>query len=116
VEFKFINTEYLETVSGGDRSIARELVEIFRAQVVEFAGEMKNLLAAGDYYSLGLLAHKAKSSIAIMGMNDLASMLKTFELDAKESRGTEKYESYISRFEQETSVAVTELDYYLNNE
>ena len=37
---------------------------------------MKSLLAEKNYNSLGLLAHKAKSSVAIMGMNDLADMLK----------------------------------------
>ena len=114
MEFKFIKTEYLETVSGGDKEIIRELVEIFRAQVVEFAGEMRSLFASKDYFNLGLLAHKAKSSIAIMGMNDLADLLKKFELDAKAGIETEKYEGYIKRFENETESAVKELDAYLN--
>ena len=47
--------------------------------------------------ALGLLAHKAKSSVSIMGMNDLAIMLKTFELQAKEDKESGLYESYILR-------------------
>ena len=110
MNYKFINTEYIVTVSGGDNEIIRELVTMFSDQVIEIADEMHKLLKAGDYYNLGLVAHKAKSSVAIMGMNDLAMMLKTFELQAKEGKEPEKYESYINRFKTETEEALKELD------
>lgn len=115
MNFEYINTEYLDTVSGGDKEILIEFADIFRNQVLEIANEMKNLQAKNDFHSLGMLAHKAKSSIAIMGMNDLAAMLKTFELDGKEGRNKEKYLSYIERFEREAMLAVAELDNYINN-
>ena len=91
------------------------MVDIFKGQAVEFTNEMKKLLASRDYFSLGLLAHKAKSSVAIIGMADLAVMLKTFELDAKAGRETENYEGYVSRFESETRSAVEELERYVSN-
>ncbi len=59
---------------------------------MKYIREMKSLLVSKNYTSLGLLAHKAKSSVAIMGMNDLAQMLKTFELQAKEGKETHLYE------------------------
>jgi HPt (histidine-containing phosphotransfer) domain-containing protein len=113
MNYKFINTVYLETiVSGGDKEIIRELVGIFREQVVEMVKEMNSLYAKEDFYSLAMLAHKAKSSVAIMGMNDLAIMLKTFELDGTNK---ENYKLYILRFENETRQAVEELENYINN-
>ena len=115
MNYRFINTEYLDSVADGDSSIVKELVELFREQVREFNSEMKSLLDRKDYHPLGMLAHKAKSSVAIMGMAGLANMLKDFELQAKEGRETEKFESYIKRFFDETRVAVTELDDYLSN-
>ena len=110
MDYKYINTDYLDSVSAGDNEIIREIVSIFREQVVEIQSEMKNLLAKKDYNALGLLAHKAKSSVMIMGMDDLGNMLKTFELQAKEGIETDKYESYISRFGNDTFEAVKELD------
>ncbi len=110
MEYKFINTEYIDSVSAGDDSVIIEIIDLFREQVGEMFEEMKNLLSQKNYYNLGFLAHKAKSSVAIMGMSDLASMLKTFELDAKEAKETEKYESYINRFRSDTSSALLELD------
>jgi HPt (histidine-containing phosphotransfer) domain-containing protein len=110
MDYKFINTEYLSSVSGGDRDITYEIINMFTEQTCEVYGEMKSLLASGKYHLLGLLAHKAKSSVAIMGMNDLALMLKTFELQAKEARETDLYESYIERFKSDTDSAIAELE------
>jgi HPt (histidine-containing phosphotransfer) domain-containing protein len=115
MDYKLINSEYLETVSGGDKEIIRELVGIFRDQVIEIVNEMRSLNLKNDFYTLGLLAHKAKSSVAIMGMADLAIMLKKFEHEGKEGKNNENYESYINRFEMETRQAVEELENYCNN-
>jgi HPt (histidine-containing phosphotransfer) domain-containing protein len=115
MDYKFINMEYLDSVSGGDPEIIREIVIMFKDQSIEIYNEMKSHFSGKNYNSLGLLAHKAKSSVAIMGMNDLALMLKTFELQAKEGKESELYESYITRFKSETEAAVKELEDLVNN-
>jgi HPt (histidine-containing phosphotransfer) domain-containing protein len=114
MDYKFINVEYIESVSGGDIETIRELVSMFSDQVIEFSQEMKKLLEKGDYHNLGLLAHKAKSSVAIMGMEELAMMLKKFELEAKENRETENYATYVARFESDTKESVAELGEYIS--
>jgi len=115
MDYKFINMEYLDSVSGGDPLIIKEIVIIFREQSVEIYDEMKTLLEAKSYKSLGLLAHKAKSSVAIMGMMQLAEMLKTFELQTREEKEILLYETYIERFFSETQEAIRELDEILDN-
>lgn len=113
--YKFINTEYLISVSGGDPDISREIVSMFKEQSVEIHNEMVLNFSKKNYPFLGQLAHKAKSSVAIMGMNELAAMLKSFELQAKEGIESELYESYIVRFKSDTDAAIIELEDYLNN-
>jgi HPt (histidine-containing phosphotransfer) domain-containing protein len=115
MNYRFINTEYLDSVGGNDNDVICEIVNMFREQVVEMHNEMVKLLTEKNYYTLGLLAHKAKSSVAIMGMADLAAMLKTFELQAKEGLEPEKYESYVARFKKDTDEAVRELDDLITN-
>jgi HPt (histidine-containing phosphotransfer) domain-containing protein len=115
MDYKFINTEYLQSVSGGDREITLELVNMFREQSGEIYNEMKLRLSEKNFINLGHLAHKAKSSVAIMGMNDLAAMLKTFELQAKDGVESGQYELYISKFKSDTDAALIELEDYLNN-
>lgn len=109
-EFRFINTEYLEMVTGNDPDLKKDLVSIFREQVIEFYTEMQNLLSQGKHKELGLLAHKAKSSVATMGMDSLAEMLKTLELNAKDGLNTSEYSSYVERFGSDTRSALAELE------
>jgi HPt (histidine-containing phosphotransfer) domain-containing protein len=107
--YKYINPEYLDSIANGDNELIREIVDMFRDQSAEIYIEMKALLAKKEYQALGLLAHKAKSSVAIMGMADLAIMLKTFELNAKENIESNEYESYIARYRNDTEEANKEL-------
>ena len=114
MDYKLINPEYLESVTGDEISIITELVNMFKDQVIEISTEMKSLYAKNEHKLLGMLAHKAKSSVAIMGMAELADTLKTFELSAKASQNTEMYETYINKFYDDTKAAVSELDDYLS--
>ena len=115
MDYKFINMEYLDSVSGGESGIIEEIAAIFKEQSVEIYNEMKSLLVSKNYTSLGLLAHKAKSSVAIMGMSSLADMLKTFELQAREGKEPQLYEHYLERFKNETEGAILELDSMIKN-
>lgn len=116
MEYKFIKTDYLEMVAGGDSDLLKELVSMFRDQVAEFSSEMNLHFREKNYHALSNLAHKAKSSVAIMGMDSLASMLVTFELQALEGKNSEMYESYILRFENDTRCALSELDSMIKNQ
>ncbi len=113
MKFKTIDISYLEEVCGSSSELISEMIDIFREQVFEFNNEMKQLYEDKKYYDLGLLAHKAKSSIAIMGMNDLADKLKELELNAKEGIKIETYSDFITDFKNQTEEALKELDTYL---
>jgi len=115
MDYKYINTEYLEMVAGGDTALLKELIGLFRDQVAEFNQDFKVYYQEKNYTELGNLAHKAKSSVAIMGMDSLANMLKTFEVQAIDGKNREMYGSYIQRFENDTICALEELDSLVKN-
>lgn len=115
MDYKYINTEYLEMVAGGDAALLKELVGLFRDQVDEFNHDFKVYYEETNYKGLGNLAHKAKSSVAIMGMDSLANMLKTFEIQATAGKNSEMYRTYIQRFENDTQCALEELDSLVKN-
>jgi HPt (histidine-containing phosphotransfer) domain-containing protein len=114
MEYKSFKPEYLENVTGGDRDIMEELISIFRSQIPEFLSEMRSLFASGNYYELGLLAHKAKGSVTVMGMDETAKMLKDFELQAKAGENTEDYIGFISGFEKDCMLVLAEIDHYMS--
>ena len=100
---------YLRTMSGGDENFIREMVSIFKEQVLEYAEQMPILLETADYENLSKLAHKAKSSVAVMGMEQEADSLKELELLAKEGKDTDSYQAYIDKFIANCKIAIEEL-------
>jgi len=106
---------YLQSMSGSDSKFIREMVEIFREQIGEYSSEMPRLLAASDYENLSKIAHKAKSSLAVMGMNAEADLLKDLEIKAHDRIETHSYKEMIDLFIERSALALNELDAYLSN-
>ena len=110
-----IDLTYLKNMSAGNKELIIEMIGIFKSQVTEFNQGMADYYEKKQYDLLGRLAHKAKSSISIMGLNDLAIELKNFENLAKESLEVEKYPGFIKNFKDETAEAIQELDEIVRN-
>ncbi len=112
--YKVFNPDYLENVTGGDRDIRDEIVAIFRDQIPEFIAAMKQLNEDKKYLELGLLAHKAKGSVTVMGMEETSKMLKTFELQAKAAVNPPDYPGFIGKFESDTLLVMKEIEDYIS--
>ncbi len=110
-----VDLSYLQEMSAGNQSLIREMITIFCEQVDEFSKGMEEHIEKQEYELLGKLAHKAKSSISIMGLSDLAGELKSLELMARSGKDPEKYILIVERFKKETSEAVHELNQVIEN-
>jgi HPt (histidine-containing phosphotransfer) domain-containing protein len=106
---------YLKEMSGGNKELVLEMIDIFKDQVKEFTSDMDNHLNNKEYELLGKLAHKAKSSVSIMGLNDLAVELKELENLAREGKMPERYPVIISHFKDTTTIALKELEVVKDN-
>ena len=102
--------EYLKTMSGGDAVFIREMIDLFREQIDEYKQLMPELLRNKDYDSLSKMAHKAKSSAAVMGMKNVADLLKDLEILANKEEEVDRYESLVNEFLQQSELAVLELE------
>lgn len=106
---------YLKNMSAGNKDLVLEMIGIFKRQVIEFSDDMSRYYAKKEYENLGRLAHKAKSSISIMGLDELAKDLKLFENMAKAGTDVDQYPAFIEKFKNETTEAIIELDEVANN-
>jgi len=106
---QIIDLSYVKGMAGDSMELVREMIDIFIAQVPEFLAEMRSCLEKEDWYHLGLIAHKAKSSVAVMGMKQQAMNLRELEMLAKEAKDTDRYEALIDRFEENCNQAIEEL-------
>lgn len=110
----YTNLNYLQTITEGDTDTMRELIDLFIEQVPEFIGNLKKHLAEERYAELGNEAHKAKSSVMIMGMEGLGHDLKALQLATISGTQKETYAQHVSRFEMECLAAVDELNKVLS--
>jgi HPt (histidine-containing phosphotransfer) domain-containing protein len=92
-----------------------EIIDIFVDQVEEFRSEMQIYFDKKDFDSLGKIAHKAKSSVAIVGMESMSKRLKELELLCQENKNTDSIKIIISEFKTECIDAVEELLEYKKN-
>jgi len=111
---KMINLSYINDMAGGNNEIVFEMIDVFIDQVPEFLEEMNACYEKKDWYNLGLIAHKAKSSVAILGMESQAKELKHLEILAKDGAETEQYLDIIKGFENDCQIAIKELNQYKN--
>jgi len=109
-EYMKVNLTYLEKMADGNKELIIEMVDIFKEQVKEFKVQMNTLLDKKNWHGLGKLAHKAKSSVSIVGMEKQASELKELELLTQKEENPEVYETYVNQFIEECEDAIVELD------
>lgn len=110
--FTYADLTYLENMSMGSNEIITEMIQLFIDQLPEFTEGLTEHLRNGDFNALGALAHKAKSSVAVMGMNSLATDLKTLELSAKSGENPDQYPVIVNRFIEQVTLTGAELAAY----
>lgn len=86
---KIIDLSYLKEMSGNNKDIMIEMVEIFIEQNPEFTDGISNHFENKKWTELGAVAHKAKSSVRIMGMDEIGDCLEKIE---HYSKGNQKIE------------------------
>ncbi len=101
-------------MANNDNNFIKEMVDIFREQVAEYSAEFPELITKKEYSSLSKLAHKAKSSAAVMGMAYETDLLAQLEQNAKNSVDIDSYQKTVDIFIENAALALIELDNQLN--
>ncbi len=107
------NLDYLNNITESNQVMMRELIGIFKEQVLEMGGQLKEACQKQEWDQLSKLAHKAKSNAAIVGLNDLAQDLRNLEIWAAERKQVESYEKIVEKFIFVINEALEELKEYL---
>lgn len=110
-----VNLSYIEDAADSNNELIIEMINIFKAQIPEFIKIMKTSLENRDWNELRLIAHKAKSSVSMMGMNDISQELKTLEAYTTEEINISSYPKIISNFEEACNKAILELNMLISN-
>jgi HPt (histidine-containing phosphotransfer) domain-containing protein len=100
---------YLKNITNDDQHLIREMINIFVKQIEEYTHDIREIYQDARWMDLSRLAHKVKSSLSIMGMNELSDRMKELEMLAGEGKEPGRYHEYVDQFIRESNQAVKEL-------
>ncbi len=113
--FTYADLTYLEEMSMGSTDVLVELVLLFLDQVPEYTDNLLSALTNLDFASLSLAAHKAKSSMAALGMHTMAADLERLESLSNKGENPELYEEIVKKFIDQITQSCIELEDYIDS-
>lgn len=88
---------YLNQVFQGNREMINNIITLFLQQVPVYIKEMEECVRKNEPLSLHPLAHKAKSSISMLGIKDMESDILRIENDSKHLRNLDELPQLVTR-------------------
>jgi HPt (histidine-containing phosphotransfer) domain-containing protein len=107
-ENKYIDMQYLNEVSP-NKDFQHKIFQLFRGEVLSFENQMKTAYETGNFVELADLAHKAKSSVSILGMKKQAEEMKQLQNDINDNVKKDTYLTTITSFIEACYAALEEI-------
>lgn len=109
-KYIYINPEHLDSVTGGDEKFKKELIDVFIQQLPTLLVGLEKALQDKDFKQLSAIAHKTKSSVALMGIESLRADMAKLEMEAKEGNDFELYKTIVTNFLSVSTDVLTEIE------
>lgn len=106
---QLFDLSYLNQVFQGNKDLVDNIINLFLQQVPEYINEMVNCVERNDLLSLHPLAHKAKSSIAMLGLKNMEQNIIRIEQDSKHNRNLEDIPQIVMMVQNECAIVYQQL-------
>jgi HPt (histidine-containing phosphotransfer) domain-containing protein len=100
---------YLNQVFQGNREMVNNIINLFLQQVPEYVHQMEECIRKNEPMSLHPLAHKAKSSIAMLGIKDMEDDIIQIEQDSKHLRNLDALPRLVARVRDNCQIVYQQL-------
>lgn len=100
---------YLNQVFQGNREMINNIITLFLQQVPEYIREMEECVRKNEPLSLHPLAHKAKSSVSMLGIKDMESDILQIEQDSKHLRNLDGLPRLVDRVKDNCQIVYRQL-------
>lgn len=107
---QLFDLSYLNQVFQGNQEMVRNIIQLFLEQVPEYVKEMEACVQRDDLLALHPLAHKAKSSISMLGLRSMERNILTIEALSKEHRDLEQLPGLVQQVRDECEVVNGQLE------
>jgi hypothetical protein len=94
---KLYDLTMIETISGGDETFLKKMMQIFVDTMPQSMEEIQKELQQQDWEKVGKVAHKMKSTIDSMGIEQLKQDIRTIEQNGKKKEGLDVMHGLIDK-------------------
>lgn len=99
-ESTLFDLSYLNQVFQGNREMINNIIQLFLQQVPEYIREMEECVRKNEPLSLHPLAHKAKSSVSMLGIRKMETDILQIEQDSKHLRNLDQLPMLVKRVKE----------------
>ena len=104
----------LNELFGGNQQMINEIVMLFLEQAPRHIEEMQESHQQQNFDLLGIVAHKAKSSVVMLGLNELASKLSKIEKDTRDRKNYDGLEALLNEALDEYKIVFDQFKNFLD--
>src|SRR6056297_3333759 len=101
--------------TGYDPDVMQEMFDIFKESYPEYFDICSDAIKNEDWKKLSETAHRTKSSVAIMGMEEIRQEFNEMEILAANAEKTETYRAWLDELKVKVDLAVSQIHEYLDN-
>ncbi|NQX91528.1 MAG: Hpt domain-containing protein [Flavobacteriales bacterium] len=106
---QLFDLSYLNQIFQGNQEMINNIIQLFLEQVPQYIQEMEECVSQNDLISLHPLAHKAKSSIAMLGLKSMEERILRIEHDSKQHVNFDGLPSLVNEVKEECTVVYEQL-------
>ncbi len=107
--YKYIDLSYLKEITSNVNFILK-MFNIFKSEFPKIEKNMHEAIQEKDYDELGKVAHKAKSSVSVLGMKKEADEMLKLEHNIKYQINNETFDSMAIAFLKNSKEAIKEIE------
>ncbi|MFT5248166.1 MAG: HPt (histidine-containing phosphotransfer) domain-containing protein [Litorivivens sp.] len=106
---QLFDLSYLNQIFQGNQEMINSIIQLFLEQVPEYIKEMQDCVDRNDLLSLHPLAHKAKSSVAMLGLKSMEGNIVQIEQDSKHNENLDGLPLLVGNVRSECDVVYSQL-------
>ena len=107
---KLIDLSYLEQVCSGNKALVAKMIDLFVQQTPLQMKQMREHSTSGDWHKFFNVAHKVKSSLAMMGVRALESSMENLEEYSKHKIKLDTIPDLLKHVESTCSHIINEIE------
>jgi HPt (histidine-containing phosphotransfer) domain-containing protein len=95
---KIVNLELLSKTVNGNKAVIISVIDVFIEELPKDITELNSAVSSGDFVTINRQCHKMRSSVSIMGINEMVCLLEEIEDLGSKAEGIEQIRNLSLQF------------------